>query len=109
MRQVVQIQGHRAQFGRVNVTGGADSGTLGSIRRGKRDRWCRRRDTGAAEPEVKQPETIRFRHKSSSSGKSRARGGPSPRAPRSARSLAAGNRIKSGGALKRFSYRFHGA
>ena len=33
------------------------------------------------------------------SGKSRARGGPSPSAPRSARSLAAGNRTKSGGAI----------
>ena len=88
------------------MTGGVDSGTPGEVRLGKRDRWCRRRDTGATEPELKPPENIQFRQKSSNTGKSRARGGPFPRAPRSARSLAAGNRILRRRCLKRFSYRF---
>ena len=48
---MVLIPGHRARFGGVSVTGGADSGTPGTIRRGFRDRWCGRRDTGAAELE----------------------------------------------------------
>ena len=40
------IQGHRARLGGGSVTGGADSGTPGEVRQGKRDRWCRFRDTG---------------------------------------------------------------
>ena len=50
--QVVPIQGHRARFGGASVTGGADSGTPGEIWRGKRDRWCRFRDTGRGLDEV---------------------------------------------------------
>ena len=41
------VSGTLARFGGVNETGGTDFGTPGEGRRGKRDRWGGRRDTGA--------------------------------------------------------------
>lgn len=51
--QVVPILGHRARFGGGSVTGGVDSGTPGGVQQGKRDRWCRFRDTGRGAEKVR--------------------------------------------------------
>ena len=51
--QVVPILGHRARFGGGSAPGGANSGTPGEVRRGKRDRWCGFWDTGRDAGEVR--------------------------------------------------------